>query len=223
MPLVALFKRIGDSSMKTRLNKKLYLFIVIHICINFIISILSKNINLSKEGELNLLLITFFTYLFFSILPPLLYLKFIDKINPLVYIKGKSNTLNGVVKGVLISAFIFLVLFLKNNLIVNLTVSPYILLGRALVAPFEEITFRGFYLNKFNEHMNLLKASIFTSLIFASVHIPNLISNGSLNLIPLIQIFIVSLWLSYIYKKTDSLIASILSHATYNMCLLLLF
>ncbi|MEW8955844.1 lysostaphin resistance A-like protein [Clostridium sp.] len=209
--------------MKNNSNKNLYIFITIHLCVNFLISILSKTINLPKEGDITLLLITFFTYLIFSTLPVILYLKFIDKINPIDYVKGSSTMLSGIFKGVLISAFIFLVLFLKNNFIINLAVNYYILIGRALVTPFEEITFRGFYLNKLSESMSFTKASIISSIIFASVHIPNLFNGETLNFIPLMQIFIVGIWLSYIYKKTNSLMASILSHATYNICLLILF
>ena len=91
-----------------------------------------------------------------------------------------------------------------------------------LVGVLEEIPMRGFYLQKFESRMGFLKANILSSLLFTSLHVFDLIQDEANLVFSLALLFIVSLWLGYIFKKTKSLWTVIIVHSIYNLAVYIL-
>jgi len=79
----------------------------------------------------------------------------------------------------------------------------------------EEIMVRGFLYSSLKKALNLLPAAIFTSLIFASAHLPEGGASGPLY-VAAIDTFVLSLVLIYLREKTGGLWASITLHAIKN-------
>jgi membrane protease YdiL (CAAX protease family) len=78
----------------------------------------------------------------------------------------------------------------------------------------EEILFRGFLYTGMRKRLTFVPATIFVSLIFASLHL--FASNQGLLWIAGIDTFILSLVLCYLRERTGSLWAGIIVHATKN-------
>ncbi|MFE3845870.1 lysostaphin resistance A-like protein [Thermoplasmatota archaeon] len=91
----------------------------------------------------------------------------------------------------------------------------------------EEITFRGFILNKLNEISSFWYANIITSILFVVIHIPGwIIINETIILYDMIQliisIFIISIILGWVMHKSGSLYPAIILHAINNYFSILL-
>ena len=83
-----------------------------------------------------------------------------------------------------------------------------------LAGPFEEIPFRGFYLKEFSDRWGFVRANILSSAMFAALHLrafsPRELLNCGL-------LFFISMWLGYLYKRSDSLWAPVIVHSAYNV------
>ena len=99
-------------------------------------------------------------------------------------------------------------------------------LGSVSISPIsEEILFRGFILGKLSETTSFAKANVITSTLFIAIHLPNwLWVNGFQSWIPVKSggIFILSLLLGWLVKKTDSLYPAIAGHIVNNFIAILL-
>ncbi|PRX16938.1 hypothetical protein BX659_1583 [Orenia metallireducens] len=174
----------------------------------------------------------FFIKLFIWIVPVFLYLKFHDKIDPLSYLKLKYNIKQGLI-GALGLSLIFITYnglraYLIGNLKldVSLSINTWIN-GIVFVGLTEEIVFRGFFLKKLWDKLSFKKAMIVSSLLFVFIHYPVWFVKGNLvfpNLIfSSIYIFVIGILEAYIFKKTDSLWACIISHSIHNLIAYILF
>ncbi len=82
----------------------------------------------------------------------------------------------------------------------TITVSPFI----------EEVAFRGFLLQKFEEAIKFSAANVVTALLFVAIHFPRWITRDGANLFPekgaaMAGIFILGLLLGFLFKRTNSL------------------
>jgi len=159
------------------------------------------------------------------IVPVFLYLKFYDKIDPLSYLKLKNNIKQGLIGALGLSLFFISYSGLRAYLIgnfkldISLSINTWIN-GIVFVGLTEEIVFRGFFLKKLWDKLSFKKAMIVSSLLFVCIHypiwfvkgklvFPNLISNS-------IYVFVIGILEAYVFKKTDSLWACIISHSIHN-------
>src|SRR5665647_26003 len=114
-------------------------------------------------------------YILVFIIPIIVYLVLSEKVSVFNYLKLRSNILSGILIGILISIFIILIFLIKNKFMItnglNLKRDAYLLIGRILVGPLEEIPFRGFYLQKLKSFHSFWKANFISSVLFASMHI----------------------------------------------------
>lgn len=82
---------------------------------------------------------------------------------------------------------------------------------------FEEIFFRGFAYGFFRTRYGVVRAAIFSSLLFTLMHV---------SLIAALPIFLLGIFLAVLYEKTGSLVPSIAAHVVHNLimvCLTLFF
>lgn len=132
----------------------------------------------------------------------------------------KFYLLGGIVLAVVAQA-VFSLFPSENNLpIEKLFSSPgsaYLLaLFGICIAPFmEEMVFRGFFYPVFERLWGFVAAVLFTALLFALIHAPQL--GGGLS--EMVAIFCVGVVLSYARGKTGSLLPSYLLHLGYNATL----
>ena len=104
-----------------------------------------------------------------------------------------------------------LVVEIKKNFNNNLFFNIFLII---IVAPIiEEIVFRGLFYKTLKNFIPFVQASIISSLIFAIIHE---------NILSLTILFLLSLYLTWIYERTNSILYSILTHSIFNFLNLLL-
>lgn len=169
------------------------------------------------------LIIGVLAYLILFIIPIFFYLKFKNKVNPLIYLKLLGNSKQGILIGIIISSIFIILLFYKNGnntFILNKLDIGTLWISGLLVGFFEEIPFRGFLLQKLSDNMKFWKANILTTLIFALFHIPTWLINFNGDIIQsAVNISIVSLALGYLFKEYNSLWIPIICHSVFNLCI----
>lgn len=164
------------------------------------------------------------------ILPVFMYLKILDRVHPIAYLKlnKKPKAVLWTVNAILITAVF---LYIINHLLFGAEFQivkgfPLWLNAVVLVGIIEEIVFRGFILQKFMKFMKFYKANVLTSLLFILIHVPIWIATAvpfsSMILISL-EIFILSLILGYLFKRSGSLWGVIVLHSAHNLLVFLGF
>lgn len=164
------------------------------------------------------------------VIPPVIYLRRVVKTDPLEYLKlaSKPNR-RGLILAAIVTATFFAGMLLfewvtagKRLTLLFETALPDWLGVLAAVAPssfFEELLFRGFILNQLHERVGFWKANALSSLLFVLVHWPNwLWVNGFKGWIVFtsVSIFILSLFLGYLMRLTNSLWPSVFGHTLNN-------
>ena len=167
-------------------------------------------------------------------IPVFLFVIFVDKSNPLTELKlntkpAKKNLLYAALVSIGYFALIIAFEYIANKRFLDLNLNSIEilkLLASVSVSPVsEEILFRGLILKKLSEMTSFGKANVITSVLFVGVHYPNwLWVNGFQQwiLIVSVSIFILSLLLGWLVKKTDSLYPSIIVHIINNFISILL-
>lgn len=206
-------------------------YLIIFTCIQLLLAQLvmqmMKSLDIGRDKGFFSFLISSSFYIFVFIIPVILYLKIIDKVHPLNYLKLDSNFLRGILIGLLIGLGIFVFLLIKNQLKIVDTVNEkeeiYILLGKILVGPFEEIPFRGFYLQKLKNYMGFWYANLLSSILFALMHIQILMAADTHFIYSIIFITVIGLWMGYIFKETKSLWSVAIIHSMYDLSIWIIY
>jgi hypothetical protein len=157
-------------------------------------------------------------------LPPILYVRFVDRRNPLEYLKLTTNARRGIVWGIILSAA-FIAIHVAYFIVRRGTDFSAVdwsggLYAFSFAVLAEEILFRGFILQKLREMTGFWKANILTSILFVAIHWPGwlLITHKPISevLVLSASIFGLSLLFGYALKKTESLLAAISVHIANN-------
>ena len=161
-------------------------------------------------------------YLLLLVIPVILYLKLKDKVNPLVYLKIRGNSKQGVLIAIIVSST-FIILLIAKNAITRFN-SFHLNLGilwisALLVGILEEIPFRGFLLQKLSNHMKFWKANLLTTVIFVLFHMPTWINSNTPIIRSAVNISMVSLAIGYLFKEYKSLWIPIICHSVFNLCI----
>jgi CAAX protease family protein len=161
-----------------------------------------------------------FRFLFW-IAPVLLYLRFVDGVDPFEYLKLRHHVRRGVVVALVLTAINVAGTFARFG-------PPHLSMGRVtwnsvlgtsfFVGFIEEIPYRGFMLQKFGERMEFWLANLITSLLFVAIHLPGWIALHTFNPGAAVSVFILGAVLAMAVKYSDSLWAPILTHSA-NDCL----
>jgi membrane protease YdiL (CAAX protease family) len=94
-----------------------------------------------------------------------------------------------------------------------------ILAGVVISPIWEEILFRGFFLNRLNESLSFWMANVISALLFAAVHMPYWVSkNGFSALVikDLVNVFLLGCLFGLVMKKANSLWPAIGAHIANN-------
>lgn len=161
------------------------------------------------------------------IIPTWIYIKFYLKKEFNSYIKLNTNIKKGFTYGIIITLLLGINFIVKTYLIektsfyIPSNLNEYI--NSILIAGFtEEIVYRGLILNELQKHYNFLKSNIITAILFLIIHYPTWLNNQEfLILYNHIYILLFSLFLGYIYKKTNSLWTVIIIHSFHNLFVIL--
>ena len=161
---------------------------------------------------------------FIWVLPVFLYLIFVDKKNPFIYLKLITSVKKGVLYSLAVLAagiaWQLLEIAFANDSIENFSFLS--ILAIIVIPVFEEILAKGFVLNKLSEIMSFKKALPISAGFFWLCHIPGWFLIGDplpLNqfLLNSISVFaVVGIISGVLMKKSNSLYPSIVLHAVNN-------
>jgi uncharacterized protein len=164
------------------------------------------------------------------VLPVFLYLKFYEKRRPLPYLKlttrpeAKGLALAALGSVVFFAAVVVFERFTSGRNLASLyKASPPVvglsLLSVAVSPLLEEIMFRGFVLREFWERTGFLRADVLASALFVLAHWPYWLWANGLSkamLATSLSIFILSLFIGYVLKWTNSLWPCVAVHVFNN-------
>jgi membrane protease YdiL (CAAX protease family) len=159
--------------------------------------------------------------LLFWIAPVLMYLRYVDGVNPFEYLKVTRHVRRGIIVAVVLTAINVAGTFARFGLphLSMHRVTWNSMLGTSFLIGFiEEIPYRAFMLQTFNERFGFWSANLITSVLFLSIHLPGWIALHSWNLPAAFSVFVFGFILGVAVKYADSLWAAILTHSA-NDCL----
>ncbi|WP_052330063.1 CPBP family intramembrane glutamic endopeptidase [Thermicanus aegyptius] len=164
------------------------------------------------------------------VLPVFVFLRTLDRTNPILYLKlnkkPKANLWTG--SAIIITAIL---LYINDHLLGDAEFGifkglSYWLNGVLLAGIIEEIVFRGFILQKMSAFMKFYKANLLTSFLFVLIHFPIWIANNQTLesfISNSIVIFLLALIWGYTFKRTGSLWSVIVFHSFFNLLIALGF
>lgn len=164
--------------------------------------------------------------LLMMVLPVWLYLKYIDSKEPLEYLKLKSQKMNGIKWGIAFGAgfivYYLMIAFITKALNINFNIGIRYWIAGLLVGFVEEVPFRGFILQKLEEHFNFWAANLITVVIFLIYHYPTWYFSGHFKLFGFNIVF-TGLIFGYLLKKSKSLWSAIITHSIIDLAMWIIF
>jgi membrane protease YdiL (CAAX protease family) len=154
--------------------------------------------------------------LLFWVAPVFLYLRYVDGVDPLRWLKLKTDVRRGlIVAGLLTIANVFgsIARFGVPHLSADRITWNSVIGTSFLVGFIEEIPYRGFMLQKFEERMNFWAANLLTSTLFLLIHVPGWIALHMLRADLAASIFFFGVVMAVAFKYSRSLWAPILTHS----------
>ena len=150
------------------------------------------------------------------VLPVFVYLRYLDHVDPCVYLKLKKHWLRGVLIGLGFAVLIFLLLlaehgpprFRAGTITWNSVLSTSLLIGFV-----EEVPYRGFVFQKMCEWLPVKSAVVISSLLFVAIHLPGWLSLHLFTLKTFVFVFVFGLVMAILLLASRSLWASIVSHS----------
>jgi CAAX protease family protein len=160
------------------------------------------------------------------VLPVFLYLRFIDRVDPIAYLKLRQNWKLGVLTGLAFFAANFILSLLAYGIppIKPEAFTWNSVLGTSFFVGFiEEIPFRGFILQKLQERMNFWLANLIASILFLLIHFPGWISLHLFTFRGVIFVFIFGFVMAMLLRYTKSLWSSIVAHSSNDFLAFVIF
>lgn len=160
----------------------------------------------------------------FFIVPILFFLKHVDGVSPISFLKLNvqivKNTKKGMIIGLLCVIWAIVTIGYQH---VNFDIGIKYWATALIVGFAEEIPFRGFLLQKLEEKLSFLKANCLSAFLFMAIHFPSYIFHNNKNMfIDGISVFIWGLVFGFIFNRTKSLLPGIISHSTYDLACFIL-
>ena len=160
------------------------------------------------------------------VLPVFLYLRYVDGLNPIAYLKLRQHWRRGVIVGLGLSLLNLGGSMLRfgwphfgaHSFTWNSLLSTSILIGFV-----EEIPYRGFILQKFTEYYGFWVAAAISSVLFLSMHLPGWFSLHLLSAGTILSVFVFGFVMALVFRFTRSLWAPIITHSTNDFIALVLF
>jgi len=168
------------------------------------------------EATLTYALVSIGCRLLFWVAPVFLYLRYVDGVDPFGWLKLKSDVRRGlVVAGLLTIANVLgsIARFGVPHLSAD-RITWHSVIGTSFLVGFiEEIPYRGFMLQKFEERMNFWAANLLTSTLFLLIHIPGWTALHMLRPDLAASIFFFGVLMAVAFKYSRSLWAPIVTHS----------
>ena len=155
------------------------------------------------------------------VVPVFLYLRHVDHVEPLAYLKLTDGFRRAVAVAAIVTALNFLGYMARFGLphpsAAHLTWNS--LLGTSFLVGFiEEIPYRGFMLQKFTDLLGFPWAGLLTSVLFLVVHLPGWLALRVFAWDTAAFVFVFAVLMALLVRYSKSLWASILTHSA-NDCL----
>ena len=150
------------------------------------------------------------------VLPVLLYLRWVDGVDPIAYLKLKNQWQRGVQIGLLLTGINFLLSVLRfgwphptlHSLTWNSLLSTFVLIGFV-----EEIPYRGFILQKFQERFGFGVAMLLSTLLFVTIHLPGWMTLDLLRIESVLFVFTFGALMAVVFTYSQSLWSAIVAHS----------
>ena len=160
------------------------------------------------------------------VVPVLCYLRYVDGVEPLGYLRLKHHVGRGVAVAVVLTALNLLGSIVRFGLphpgMQRVTWNS-VLGTSVLVGLIEEIPYRGFMLQKFAEGVDFWIANLMTSVLFLVVHVPGWMALHMLRADTAAAVFVFGVVMAIVFKYSDSLWAPIVTHSTNDFLSFVLF
>jgi CAAX protease family protein len=160
------------------------------------------------------------------VLPVWLYLRVVDGVDPVNYLKLRYRVRRGVVIALVLATLNLAGSILRFGVPHPDTqrVTWNSMLGTSfLIGVIEEIPYRGFILQKLAERMNFWVANLITSLLFLSIHVPGWMALHLLRADTMATIFFFGFVMGIAFRYADSLWTPIIVHSTNDFLSFVLF
>jgi membrane protease YdiL (CAAX protease family) len=160
------------------------------------------------------------------VVPVFLYLRYIDRVNPLEYLKLKHYWKRGVLVGLALSLLNFFGMLLRFGLphfSLHAITWNSLLSTSFLIGFFEEIPFRGFIFQKLQERWSFWTANLCSSLLFLAIHLPGWLSLHLLSASEAISVFLLGIIFAAAFYYSKSLWAAIITHSLNDFLSSILF
>ena len=158
--------------------------------------------------------------------PVVLYLRQVDRIEPLGYLKLRHHVGRGIAVALVVTALNLagsVARFGLPHLSMQALTWNSVLGTSFFVGFIEEIPYRGFMLQKFTERLGFGMATMLTSLLFVAIHVPGWIALHMLTIDRAASIFIFAVVMSIVFRYAQSLWAPIVAHSANDCMSFLLF
>jgi CAAX protease family protein len=158
--------------------------------------------------------------------PVLLYLRYVDHVEPLEYLKLTRHVRRGIAVAIALTILNFLGMLVRFGLphpsMQSVTWNS--VLGTSFLVGFiEEIPYRGFMLQKFAERTGFWMANLITALLFLAVHVPGWMALHTLRAGTAASIFVFGVVMAIALNYSESLWAPIVTHSANDFLSFLIF
>jgi uncharacterized protein len=150
------------------------------------------------------------------IVPVWLYLRYVDRVEPVEYLKLKRHVGRGLLYALVLTAVNLVGMVARFGVphpdVARVTWNS--ILGTSFLVGFiEEIPYRGFMLRKFAERFNFWFANLITSVLFVAIHLPGWIALHALTVETTTAIFVFGFVMGAAVRWSDSLWTPIATHS----------
>lgn len=150
------------------------------------------------------------------VLPVFVYLRYVDRVKPVLYLKLRQHWRRGVLLALAFSA-VNLSLTIAQRGLPHLHAAAFtwnsVLSTSLLVGFVEEIPYRGFIFQRLNEWFSFPGASLISSLLFLAIHLPGWFSLHLFKTQVAIFVFVFGVLMTVLLRYAQSLWAPIVSHS----------
>jgi membrane protease YdiL (CAAX protease family) len=158
--------------------------------------------------------------------PVMLYLRFVDRVAPLTYLKLNQRVGRGIAVALALTALNFVGSVARfgwpHPTLQAVTWNS--VFGTSLLVGFiEEIPYRGFMLQKFAERVGFWPANLITALLFLGVHLPGWSALHLLTADRQVFVFVFGVVMAIAFRFSGSLWAAIVAHSANDFMSFVLF
>lgn len=199
----------------SRINFVLYL-IILHTTWTIWVLVGYPRIRALGEGTLLYALLNLAVRGLLLVLPVFVYLRYVDHVKPILYLKLRQHWRRGLLVALVFSAVNLLLTIAQRGLphFHAATFTWNSVLSTSLLVGFvEEIPYRGFIFQRLNEWFSFPVASLISSLLFLLIHLPGWFSLHLFKTQVAIFVFVFGVLMTVFLRYARSLWAPIVSHS----------